>query len=171
MDGNRKSERGGRGKNTEVIPYRAFPSLSKKQTGEGIQPSPVRDLTAQRQTSGSGLHGLSDFFMQPMLPGKEKSRRRSDEDGGVRTNQNACGNRPGEVFHGRTSKEVQAHQHGQRGKRGQNSTESVWLMASFMICEALSFGSEKRRNSRMRSNTIILSLMEYPPPSTTRQYE
>ena len=40
--------------------------------------------------------------------------------------------------------------------------ESVWLMASFMICEALSFGSEKRRNSRMRSNTIILSLMEYP---------
>jgi len=41
--GNRKSERGGRGKNTEVIPYKAFPlpSLSKKQTGEGIQPSPV----------------------------------------------------------------------------------------------------------------------------------
>gem|GEM_PF-2818992 len=65
------------------IPDKAFlcPSLFKKQTGEGMMPSPVRDLMNQRQISGSGLHGLSDFFMQPMLPGEEECRRRSDEDG------------------------------------------------------------------------------------------
>ncbi len=148
------------GKRTRRLLIEPFP-LFPNRPGKAFS-LPGQRFNGSTQTSGSGLHGLSDFFMQPMLPGEEKSRRRSDEDGGVRTNQNACGNRPGEVFHGRTSKEVQAHQHGQRGKRGQNSTENVWLMASFMICEALSFGSEKRRNSRMRSNTIILSLMEYP---------
>ena len=53
---------------------------------------------------------------------------------------------PAEIVQAKSSmegaaKEVQTNQYGERGKRGQQGTESVWLMASFMICSALSFGS------------------------------
>ena len=63
--------------------------------------------------------------MQPMLFGEEERRRRSDEDGGIRTDQDTGGNRPGKIFHGRAAKEVQTNQYGERGKRGQQGTGAV----------------------------------------------